>query len=184
MSNIFFDIKKLKKCGNNVTIGKTVRIRYPELVSIGDNVIIDDFCYISTQLNISSYVHISSGCKIIGGKKSRVFFENFSTLSPNVVLVAKSDDYISGIATPLVDEKYKGDISKSDIYIKKHVIIGSNSVVLPGVVANQGSSLGALSLVNKDLEPWYLYAGVPSKKIKRRSKSEILSMEKAFLSNN
>ena len=43
MSNIFFDIKKLKKCGNNVTIGKTVRIRYPELVSIGDNVIIDDF---------------------------------------------------------------------------------------------------------------------------------------------
>ena len=98
--------------------------------------------------------------------------------------MARSDDYISGIATPLVDEKYKGDILKSDIHIKKHVIIGSNSVVLPGVVANQGSSLGALSLVNKDLEPWYLYAGVPSKKIKRRSRERNFIYGKSFLSNN
>ena len=55
----------LKKCGTNVIIGKTVRIRYPHLVEIGDNVIIDDFTYISTSLKIHSYVHISSGCKLI-----------------------------------------------------------------------------------------------------------------------
>ena len=58
MDNIFFDRKDLKKCGDNVIIGKTVRIRYPHLVEIGDNVIIDDFTYISTSLKISSYVHI------------------------------------------------------------------------------------------------------------------------------
>ena len=46
--NIFFDLKKLKHIGKNVIIGKTVRIRRPELVEIGDNTIIDDFCYIST----------------------------------------------------------------------------------------------------------------------------------------
>jgi len=184
MENIFFDLKKLKKCGKNVVIGKTVRIRYPELVSIGDNVIIDDFCYISTQLNISSYVHISSGCKIIGGRESEVSFKSFSTLSPNVVLAARSDDYTSGIATPLVSEEYKGNISKKHIHIGKHVIIGSNSVLLPGVVANDGSSLGALSLVNNDLESWYLYAGIPSKKIRKRSKSKILTLEKSFLSKN
>jgi acetyltransferase-like isoleucine patch superfamily enzyme len=182
MDNIFFDINKLKKCGKNVIIGKTVRIRYPELVSIGDNVIIDDFSYISTQLVISSYVHISSGCKIIGGKDSKVSFQSFSTLSPNVVLAARSDDYISGIATPLVHEKYKGDFSKKNIKIGKHVIIGSNSVVLPGVVANEGSSLGALSLARKNLEPWQLYAGIPCRKIKKRSRVEILSLEKSFLS--
>jgi len=32
--NIFFDIKKLKYRGSNVIIGKTVRIRYPELVEL------------------------------------------------------------------------------------------------------------------------------------------------------
>ena len=49
MENIFLDKNQLKKCGKNVIIGKTARIRYPELVSIEDNVIIDDFCYISTS---------------------------------------------------------------------------------------------------------------------------------------
>ena len=182
MENIFFDKNQLKKCGKNVIIGKTARIRYPELVSIEDNVIIDDFCYISTQLKISSYVHISSGCKIIGGEKSKVSFNNFSTLSPNVVLAAGSDDYLSGLATPIVDEKFKGNISTSHIRIGKHVIIGSNSVVLPGVVFNDGSSLGALSLAKHDLDSWCLYAGIPSKKIKKRLKGDILSLEKAFLS--
>ena len=61
--NIFFDRTDLKRCGDNVIIGKTVRIRYPELVSIGDNVIIDDFTYISTELEIGNYVHIAAGCK-------------------------------------------------------------------------------------------------------------------------
>ena len=58
--NIFFDLAKLKRCGRNVIIGKTVRIRYPELVEIGDDVIIDDFTYISTALNIVGRVHIAS----------------------------------------------------------------------------------------------------------------------------
>ena len=59
--NIFFDLSRLKSCGQNVVIGKTVRIRYPEIVEIADNVIIDDFTYISTQLKIESYVHIAAG---------------------------------------------------------------------------------------------------------------------------
>ena len=60
MENIFFDKSKLKSFGTNVIIGKTVRIRYPELVEIGDNVIIDDFTYISTSLKLHSNTHISS----------------------------------------------------------------------------------------------------------------------------
>src|SRR5262249_37447355 len=103
--NIFFDLKKLKKIGKNVIIGKTVRIRYPELVEIGDNVIIDDFSYISTALKIENYVHISSGAKIIGGRNCTVGFAPFSTLAPNVTLAAGSDDYMAGLATPLVDAK-------------------------------------------------------------------------------
>ena len=43
MDNIFFDTNLLKRCGEYVIIGKTVRIRYPELVENDDNVLIDDF---------------------------------------------------------------------------------------------------------------------------------------------
>ena len=175
--NIFFDLARLKSVGKNVIIGKTVRIRYPELVEIGDNVIIDDFTYISTALKLHSNVHISAGCKIIGGKKSYVEMYEFSTLAPNVVLSAGSDDYTSGIATPLVSIEYKGNVRFGTIILNKHCIVGAGSVVLPDVVFEEGACLGALSLANKKLSEYVLYAGIPAKKLKLRNKMEILKLE-------
>jgi galactoside O-acetyltransferase len=181
LENIFFDLKKLKRIGQNVTIGRTVRIRYPELVEIGDNVIIDDFTYISTALKVDNYVHISSGAKIIGGRQCTVSFGSFSTLAPNVTLSAGSDDYIAGLATPLVDAKFKGNVEYGDILIGKHCIVGAGSVVLPGGTFQEGSALGALSLVKSKLEAWTLYAGIPAVSLKARDKSAILKLEKEFL---
>lgn len=180
MENIFFNINELKACGKNVIIGKTVRIRYPELVEIGDNVIIDDFTYISTSLKLHDNVHISSGCKIIGGKNSYVEMCEFSTLAPNVVLSAGSDDYLSGIATPMVPIEYKGNVRIGKIILNKHCIVGSGSVVLPDVNFEQGACLGALSLANKNLSEYTLFAGIPAKKIKLRNKVEIKNLEKKF----
>ena len=180
MDNIFFDKSKLKSCGTNVIIGKTVRIRYPELVEIGDNVIIDDFTYISTSLKLHSFVHISAGSKLIGGANSHIEIKSYSTLAPNVVLAAGSDDYLGGIATPLVPVSYKGNIEVSSILINKHCIIGSCSVVLPGAIFNEGASLGALSLAKGTLNEYSLYAGIPAKKIKTRRKIEILELEKIY----
>ncbi len=176
--NLFFDLNKLKKCGKNVIIGKTVRIRYPELVEIGNNVIIDDFTYISTRLIIRDNVHIASGCKIIGGPQAFVEMRQFSTLAPNVILSAGSDDYLSGIATPLVPHEYKGNAEIGEIIINKHCIVGAGSVVLPNITFEEGSCVGALSLVNKNLDAYTLYAGIPARFLKKRDKEEILSLEK------
>jgi acetyltransferase-like isoleucine patch superfamily enzyme len=184
MENIFFNINDLKYCGKNVIIGKTVRIRYPDLVSIGDNCIIDDFTYISTGLELQGYNHISSGCKIIGGSNSKLIMKPFSTFSPNVVIAAGSDDYLSGIATPMVDVEFKGRVEYGIVTIGRHSIIGSGSVILPNINIKDGASVGALSLVNKDLDEWGLYAGVPAKKIKIRDKKLILKLEEEFLLKN
>ena len=97
--NLFFDEASLAHRGKNVIIGKTVRIRYPELVRLGDNVIIDDFTYISTALECDDYVHISAGAKLIGGRQATVRFGQFSTLAPNVVLAAGSDDTVKPAAS-------------------------------------------------------------------------------------
>jgi len=183
MDNLFFDIDKVKKKGKNVIIGKTVRIRYPELVEIGDNVIIDDFTYISTQLKLHSYVHISAGCRLIGGKDAKVEMKEFSTLAPNVVLSAGSDDYLAGLATPLVPPEFKGNFSVGEISIGKHCIIGSGSVILPNISCEDGACVGALTLVNKSLDAWYLYAGIPAKKLKIRDKDNILDNERRFFNS-
>ena len=177
MSNIFFDLKKLKYVGKNVIIGKTVRIRYPELVSIGDNCIIDDFTYISTALELVGNVHISAGAKIIGGRNTLVKFGEYSTTAPNVVLSAGSDDYVGGIATPMVPSEVKGNVEIGNIIIGRHCIIGSGTVVLPNVTFGDGASVGALSLVKSNLEAWSLYAGVPARKIKDRNQKKILDFE-------
>ncbi len=182
MDNIFFDVSKLKKCGKNVIIGKTVRIRYPELVEIGDNVIIDDFTYISTQLKIHSYVHIASGCKLIGGKGSFIELCSYTTIAPNCLLGAGSDDYESGLTHPMIPIQYRGNIHIGKIVLNKFVIIGANSVVLPDVIFGEGSAIGALSFVKKNCSPWIMYAGIPVKKIKERNKSKILKLTQDFQS--
>nr|WP_314898198.1 hypothetical protein [uncultured Flavobacterium sp.] len=178
MENIFFKISDLKSCGKNVIIGKTVRIRYPHLVEIGDNVIIDDFTYISTALILHSNVHISAGCKIIGGANARVEMLSYSTLAPNVVLSAGSDDYLSGIATPMVTLDFKANAKIGRITLHKHCIVGAGSVVLPDVIFKEGACLGALSLANENLDEYKLYAGIPAKQIKSRNKEEIQELEK------
>ena len=50
--NIFFDRSKLKYCGENVIIGKTVRIRKPEECIIGDGTIIDDSSEETKQIKL------------------------------------------------------------------------------------------------------------------------------------
>ena len=101
----------------------------------------------------------------------------FSTLAPNVVLSAGSDDYTSGIATPMVSLDYKANAKIGKIILHKHCIVGAASVVLPDVTFEEGACLGALSLANKTLEEYKLYVGIPAKIIKNRNKEEILKLE-------
>ena len=180
MENLFFDRNQLKKCGKNVIIGKTVRIRYPELVEIGDNVILDDFIYISTSLKIENNVHVSSGCKFIGGRSSFVSIDEYSTLAPNVVLSAGSDDYVSGIGSVMLPqgEDFEMNNECGNISLGKYVIIGTSSLIMPNVKVGDGSSIGALSLVKDDVSSWELHAGIPSKKIKDKDKDKILKIVK------
>ena len=131
-------------------------------------------------MKLSSYVHISSGCKIIGGKESSVFFGKYSTLSPNVVIAAGSDDYHSGIATPLVPEEYKGNVERGNIDIHEHCIVGSDWTILPNVKLKSGSVVGAQSLLNRSTEEWSVYAGSPAKKISERDKNKILTLQSKF----
>jgi acetyltransferase-like isoleucine patch superfamily enzyme len=178
--NLFFDRKDLKECGTNVIIGKTVRIRYPERVTIDDNVIIDDFVYISTELHLGQFVHISAGCKMIGGPNSVISIDRFSTCAPNVVLSAGSDDYVGGIASPMVAMEFKGDCEIGHITVGQHCIIGANSTVLPNVTFFDGAAVGAQSLVKSDLAAWSLYAGVPARLLRAREEGRIRLLEKRF----
>ena len=81
----------------------------------------------------------------------------------------------------MIPSEYKGNFEVGSVEINRHCIIGSNSTILPNVILNVGSSVGANSLVNDNLKAWVLYAGVPAKEIKDRDMKEILNLEKKYL---
>ena len=94
MDNLFFKKENLKYCGSNVLLGKTVRIRKPELVSIDDNSIIDDFTYISGEVEIGKYVHIAANCTL-QASQSKIVMKNFSAIATGVRVFASTADYIN-----------------------------------------------------------------------------------------
>ena len=168
-----------KKLGVNVKISDKASIYNPETIQIDDFSRIDDFCLLSGNITIGKNVHIAAFCNIAGGIPG-VTFGDFSGLAYGCHIFSQSDDY-SGLSltNPTIPKKYKKEIHKA-IHIGKHVIVGTKSIVLPGVNLAEGCSVGAMSMVTKSTEEWSIYFGIPAKKIKARSKN-LLTLETEYL---
>ncbi len=169
----------IKSVGKNVLIAKNCTIIGLENISIGNDVRIDGFSTItatsSGYLNIGSYIHIGGYCAIFAG--AGVEMQDFSGLSQGVKIYSTSDNYSGTVMTnPTIPEKYTGVIRKP-VYIGKHAIIGSQTIIMPGVVIAEGCAIGANSLLTKNTEEWSIYFGSPAKRLKSRNK-EILKLEK------
>ena len=90
------------------------------------------------------------------------------------------DDYLGfGLNNPTIPIEFR-NVSHGPVRISKHSIIGVGSVIFPNVMVGEGCAIGAMSLVNKSIDPWGVYVGVPVKRIKDRSKS-LLEKEKQFI---
>lgn len=184
--NSFYNEEELKQlglgaAGHNVLISRKASIYGAENISIGNDVRVDDFCILSGNITIGNYVHIAAYSALYGGEKG-IVIKDFSNVSSRVCIYAVSDDYSGeSMTNPMIPDKYKNVIRKT-VVINKHVIIGSGSTVLPGVTLGEGTSVGAMSLVNKSTEPWGIYVGIPAKFIKERSRN-LLELEKEFLDN-
>ena len=61
----------------------------------------------------------------------------------------------------------KQGVISSEIIIGSDIWIGARVTILAGVKINDRVIVGACSLINKDLESGYIYAGVPAKKIRK-----------------
>ncbi len=157
-----------KHLGKNVQISDKASIYNTNEIILHDHCRIDDFCLLSGKISIGSYVHITPYCLLAGGIPG-ITLEDFTTLAYGVYIFTQSDDY-SGetMVNSLVPTEYKRE-TKQPVIIQSHSIIGARSTVFPGVKLSQGTSVGAMSLVLKDTNPWGVYAGIPAKRIKDRS---------------
>lgn len=168
-----------KKLGRNVKISDKAAVYNTELWELGDNVRIDDFCVVSGKVSFGRNVHIAIFCNIAGGTEG-ITFDDFSGLAYGCHVFSQSDDYTGqALTNPTVPTKYKNE-HKEKIYIGRHCIVGTNSLIFPGVVMAEGCSLGAMSMLTKSTEPWGMYFGIPAKRLKNRGKN-LLELERAYL---
>lgn len=168
----------LKAVGCNVKISRKASLYNAENIEIGDYCRIDDFCVISGQITLGRYVHITPMCLLAGGVLGLVV-DDFSTFAYGVKIFTQSDDY-SGetMCNSLIPKEYKNEVLRS-IKVGRQVIIGAGATIMPGADIAEGCAIGAMSLILNPTEPWGIYAGIPGKRIKERTKT-LLALEKIF----
>jgi len=176
VSGGYFDSDDLRllgfTVGSNCKVSRRVEIPDPTAVTLGDNVRIDAFATITTGrdgfIRIGSNTHIADGVKILAA--SGVQIGDYVGIAPRVVILSVSDDYSGkSMVGPLAPDGSQGG-RRGKVTINHFAVVGASSVVLPGVEIHEGVSIGALSLVSRNLAPWGMYFGSPVRFLKPRSK--------------
>lgn len=159
-------------------ISSNCRIRHPEFFQVGDDSIVDDYCYFSTRVVVGRCSHIASGCSVGGGSERCFRLGNFSSLSSGVKVWCTSDDFVNDLVVippqGLLD--LKSNLITGDVEIGDYTAVGSNAVIMPCNFIPQGTVIGALSFVPPEFkfEEWSVYAGNPLRLIRLRNRESVL----------
>ena len=140
--------------GNRVTIGKYAIIRPSNMYGgdIGDGLKMGDHSNIGPYSYIGCSGHITIGNNVMMGPRVSLFAENHVFDNPKV---------------PMQEQ----GVIKQAIVIEDDCWIAANSVILAGVTIGKGSVVAAGAVVNKDVPPYSVVAGVPAVVIKKRINS-------------
>lgn len=187
-SGTFVSIKAELK-GKNIRIGKKCRIlknakidtssnpsnadylKYTNdgMVVLGNQVTIKDYALLLTY---DGFIKIGDYCSI--NPYTIIYGHGGVTIGNNVMIAASSIIVSSNHNFQSMDVLIsKQGITKKGIHIGDDVWIGSNVKILDGVEIGQGCVIASGSVVNRSLEPFGVYGGVPVKLIKWRSEDRM-----------
>ena len=152
-------------------VSPNIRVRVPDHFDIGDNSIVDDWCYFSVRVKVGVGSHIANNVSIAGGPEQQFTMGDYSSLSAGVRVWCASNDFSNDLIA------IGGDGLEGDVALADYTGVGANAVLMPGVILPEGCAVGALSYVPAfaELEPWSVYAGVPVRRVADRNRERALS---------
>ncbi|HPM42763.1 MAG TPA: acyltransferase [Candidatus Omnitrophota bacterium] len=130
--------------GKNVRVHPTASLRCGDKISLGENSHINQYCCIWASKNSK----ISLGDNLLMGPGVKIFSSNHGTDAGKTM--------------------NQQGWSEKDVVVGNDVWIGANAVILPGVTIGDGAVIAAGAVVTKDVEPYFIAAGVPARMIKKR----------------
>ena len=152
---------------NDTKIGKNVEIEpyvvFSKKVSVGNNVKILSFSHlegvkIENNVSIGPYARIRPGTKIKSGSK----IGNFVEVKKSIIRNNSKVNHLSYIGDTEIDQNvnigagtitcnYDG-LKKNKTKIKKNVFIGSNSSLVAPITISENSTVGAGSVITKNVK--------------------------------
>ncbi|WP_159467678.1 DapH/DapD/GlmU-related protein [Dyadobacter sp. 3J3] len=151
------------KKGKGVIIRRRVRMDVVPFnsFSIGENSAIEDFCTINNgvgEVHIGNNSLIGMGNVIIGP----VTIGNNVILAQNIVASGLNHNY-QDVTKPI----HQQGVSVAPIVIEDDCWIGANTVITAGVTIGKHSVVAAGAVVTKNIPPYSVSVGNPSRVIKR-----------------
>lgn len=150
-------------------------------VTIHPTAIVDEGAHIGDGSRVWHWVHISSGAKI--GRDcsfgQNVFVGNKVTIGNNCKVqnnvsvydnVTLEDDVFCGPSMVFTNVyNPRSAVSRKDEYrntlVKRGVTLGANSTVVCGTTLGEYAFVAAGAVINRNVKPYALMAGVPAKQI-------------------
>ena len=135
--------------------------------TIHDSARIDAFCVITNNVIIESLVHVATGVRLIGSS-GRIHLGVGSFVSMGSTILTGSDNYSTGhLISPVFPNDLR-NIHSGDVTLEAFSGIGAHTLILPGVTIGWGATVGACSLVTKNIPSGEVWAGIPARKVKDR----------------
>lgn len=137
----------------SVVLGNHVKIKdYAQLVSYDGFIKIGDHCSINHYTIVYGHGGVTIGDNVM--------------IAANCIIVSANHNFES-VELPMS----KQGLTSQGIHIDDDVWIGSNVKILDGVKIGKGCVIASGCVVNKSLEPFGIYGGVPAKLIKWRDEN-------------
>lgn len=150
-------------------------------VSIHPTAIVDEGAQIGTDTRVWHWVHISSGARI-GERCSfgqNVFVANDVVIGDNVKVqnnvsiydaVSIESDVFCGPSMVFTNVyNPRSAVTRKDEYrrtlVKKGATLGANCTIVCGVTVGEYAFVAAGAVINRDVKPYALMAGVPARQI-------------------
>jgi len=162
-----------------VTIYENVKIVGIDNIEWGENIIIDSFTYLYSgkHIKFGNNIHVSSFVFLNGGGGLEI--GDFAGFSQGCKVYSSTDDFKDhGFGNPTIPEKYRNP-RREPVKIGRFAVIGANAIILPGVTVGEGATVGANTVVSRDLEPWGIYIG--NNKFGDRDRDAVLANYQNFL---
>lgn len=157
----------LKKCAASAKLFPLAKLCKPEVIEIGEMARIHDFVFMwgGGGIKIGNYNDVQPFVNIWGGGEA-VLGDYISVGAGSQLLTATYDYRGYRMVDGLPDDQTHILVGK--LVIESDVYIGVNSTIMPNVTIGEGAVVGGGSFVNKNIEPWSINVGSPTKKIGER----------------